>query len=578
MSARSLILFALIPWLALTGVAQAKPELTVTKITLEPANAQVNEGEIQAIIKNQGSNGTGWFTVLDTHFLLDGQLCDTAKDYAGLGAGKSKTQSTDKCNPSTPGSHVSTVIIDPENEVEEANENNNSKAQSFVWVDPAICNVAETCNGLDDNCNGETDEIFTLLGTSCDGNDADSCALGSYVCSSDGTGVTCSESSAPSPELCNDKDDDCDGQTDEDFPGLGEPCSVMEADCTITGTLACTEGGGAVYCAGTPTAVAESCNGLDDDCDGTTDEDFIQLGQPCAKGIGACRSMGVISCFDGTMFCATTPEPPGPFELCGNREDDNCNGLIDEGCPCEPGQYLPCGTGVGACREGLLFCQNGELSGACVGAILPVEEACDDGEDNNCDGSIDEGCACAPGALAPCATGAGGCTAGKQTCSGGLWGHCIAEGLPAEETCDGVDNDCDGHVDDGCPCDPGTAIECTAAPDECAFYGQLCAEDTTWSACMAKPGTRDPECEAPAEEPGEAPPEEDAGPVGPPSNVGQYTPPAEGGGTTGSEPSPSPVPDAGCRQRNAPSAPLSGALAFALVLIALQRSPRGHTE
>jgi len=544
-SALSLLLFA---W---PVPVEASPELTVTKITLEPANAQVNEGTVTALIKNQGSSGTGWFTILDTHFLLDGELCHSAKDYAGIGAGKTTTQSTEDCNPSTPGAHVITVIIDPENEVEEANETNNSLAQTLLWVDPELCNVAEQCNGLDDNCNGETDEIFDLLGGACDGSDVDSCELGQYVCSSDGTGVTCNESAAPSPELCNDIDDDCDGQTDEDFPGLGSPCSVLDDDCTVEGTLSCTDGGGAVYCAGMPTANAELCNGLDDDCDGQTDEDFIQLGAACAKGIGACRSTGTISCFEGLMFCAATPIVPNPFELCGNREDDNCNGLFDEGCPCEDGQYLPCGTGVGACREGLLSCTNGELGGNCVGAILPLEESCGDGEDNNCDGSVDEGCACSSGALAPCSTGAGGCTVGKQTCSGGMWGACISEGLPTPEICDGIDNDCDGIVDEGCPCDPGTAVACSAIPDECAFYGQLCDGDGTWLPCMAKPGTETAECE---EDPRDVspPPGEDAGSTDPPSNVGQYIPSPTGGGTEGNNAGSSPAPDAGCRNHRSP--------------------------
>jgi hypothetical protein len=560
--------------LGLAAPVSAKPDLTVTKITLEPANALVGEGNVHALITNQGSSGTSWFTVLDTHFLLDGELCHTATDYAGLGAGKTTTQSTDDCNPSTPGTHVITVIIDPENEAEEANEDNNSKAQPLIWMDPEICNVAEKCNGLDDNCNGETDEIFTLMGTVCDSSDPDDCALGLYVCSPDGSGVVCAESTAPMPELCNNVDDDCDGQIDEDFPGLGQPCSVMEDDCTINGTLSCTDGGGAVYCAGTPTASAEICNGLDDDCDGTTDEDFTQLGQPCAKGIGACRTTGTISCFGDVMFCASAPEPPGPFELCGNREDDNCNGLYDEGCPCEPGQYLPCGTGVGACHEGLLLCIDGELSGNCQGATLPLEEVCGDGEDNNCDGSIDEGCSCPSGTLAPCSIGAGGCTAGKQTCSGGAWGPCIAEGLPTQEKCDGIDNDCDGSIDEGCPCEPGTAVACTAVPDDCAFYGQLCGEDSTWFPCMPKPGTEEIDCGEGGGDASSAPPE-DTGPIDPPSNVGKYTPPP-GGGSTGEPSSPPPV-DAGCRSQSVPTSAPRWTLLLGLLLVVARRTQRGFT-
>ena len=49
--------------------------------------------------------------------------------------------------------------------------------------------VPETCNGLDDDCDGDTDEDWSLLGKPCDGEDADACETGVYVCMEDGSGV-----------------------------------------------------------------------------------------------------------------------------------------------------------------------------------------------------------------------------------------------------------------------------------------------------------------------------------------------------------------------------------------------------
>ncbi|MBI2061036.1 MAG: hypothetical protein HYT87_14815 [Nitrospirae bacterium] len=88
-------------------------------------------------------------------------------------------------------------------------------------------------------------------------------------------------------------------------------------------------------------------------------------------------------------------------------------------------------------------------------------EKCD-GKDNDCDASVDEGCACTDGLIQSCYSGAsetkgtGVCKAGSQTCSGGQWGTCSGEVIPVAEICDGKDNDCDGQTDNACDTTPPT--------------------------------------------------------------------------------------------------------------------------
>jgi hypothetical protein len=82
----------------------------------------------------------------------------------------------------------------------------------------------------------------------------------------------------------------------------------------------------------------------------------------------------------------------------GNGTDDDCDGVVDEGCFCTPGDVRPCfrgqpgRRGVGACVDGTMRCEgDAEFPewGACTGGIWPTTETCDT-QDNNCNGCADD--------------------------------------------------------------------------------------------------------------------------------------------------------------------------------------------
>ncbi len=295
------------------------------------------------------------------------------------------------------------------------------------------------------------------------------CAVSSEVGTCTGTqvcepaiGWTECDASTPAAETCNGLDDDCDGFADEDFLDP-TPCENGNEHGTCHGIATCQGAVGTVCSAKTPSA--EACDFLDNDCDNTVDEDFKD---PTGKysSVEHCGGCGT-SCVglfpNGTAECDST----GPVPQCVVAECDEgyyaandyqCLPMLDSQCqPCTAD--FQCGGGVcaGVGEDAGMFCLDGCAGGAgCQGGYLclPVSDA--DGEPKGQACVPQSGtCTCTPaqaGQKQPCtkASELGECF-GFETCDPVVgWVGCDAL-IPASEICNGQDDDCNGVVDDGLP-------------------------------------------------------------------------------------------------------------------------------
>jgi len=343
--------------------------------------------------------------------------------------------------------------------------------------------AGEECDGMDNNCNGIPDEGFNdndLDGVKdCvdadDDNDGDSdltdCAsLDPAVHSGAG-------------EKCNGVDDNCNDEIDENSPLLA--CGKGECFHTVASCL----GGIPQTCDPWEGVELEKCDGKDNDCDGLTDED---LGFT-ACGVGPCYHTQD-NCVDGEPQ-ACDPIEGVEVETCDGVDND-CNGFVDEqgaqGCDTffldADGDGHGTGEAVCACGPGPLY--KASVDDDCNDLnpwIFPGGTELSDGVDNNCDQVTDEDGA--TGCSWYYADGDGdGYGGGEPTCTcdppGAGWsvltGDCVDDASEihpgALELCDDADNDCDGAVDDG--------FDLDSDPKNCGQCGFLCQPANAYGECL----------------------------------------------------------------------------------------------
>jgi hypothetical protein len=129
--------------------------------------------------------------------------------------------------------------------------------------------------------------------------------------------------------------------------------------------------------------IDDSCDGVDDDCDGTQDEDYTVIVSTC--GQGACQATGELSCVNGVVQNSCVVGAPGASDATCDGIDDNCNGIADEDYV---GGVTHCG--IGACaRSGERSCIAGVEQDSCEEGAAADDANCN-GLDEDCDGTSDE--------------------------------------------------------------------------------------------------------------------------------------------------------------------------------------------
>lgn len=401
----------------------------------------------------------------------------------------------------------------------------------------------ESCDGVDNNCDGEVDEGCVECdeeGATRDcGKNEGRCRPGVQTCT-DGAWSACAGAEGPFSETCNGEDDDCDGEVDEspellcndgiacnglevcnagqceaqpvdcshlDGPCATGMCSEKDGGCKAVplenGTacddgLFCTETG--VCSFGVCETIPRDCSSAGDQCntgvcdedagacvpqpisDGTScdDGEFCTVSDVCTAGVcgGAERDCSAVADQCNAGVCDETSDTCVPSPVADDTAcDDSQYCTVDDSCQtgqCTGGTPRECTAQGGSCRTGV--CD--ETTDSCTGDPVPDGTSCDN--DQFC--TVNDTCVagtCTSGDPRDCSSADGICKVGA--CSEAL-NLCVSNPAPDGSTCD-----------DGAFCtqnDTCTAGSCAGSPRNCDSVADACNSgrcDDSADACVPQP-------------------------------------------------------------------------------------------